>query len=122
MSEYQCYEFRAIDRALSLADKQEIRSISTLAQLTDLGFVNHDEIGDVTGAPWEFMARWFDLQLSIANWGTERLMIPCPGKAFRRTCSIVSSWASTRSNTAPPATILSSRSPGRTNGSRTTAG
>lgn len=91
MSDYQCYEFRAIDRALSLADKQEIKSISTRAQITDRSFVNHDEFGDVTGDPWEFMARWVDLHLSFANWGTGRLMIPCPGKAFRRECSIVSS-------------------------------
>jgi hypothetical protein len=47
VSDYQCYEFRAIDRALSLADKQEIKSISTRAQITDRSFVNHDEIGDV---------------------------------------------------------------------------
>jgi hypothetical protein len=63
VSEYQYYEFRAIDRALSLADKQEIRSVSTRARITDRSFVNHYEVGDVKGAPWEFMVRWFDLHL-----------------------------------------------------------
>ncbi|MGN6484943.1 MAG: hypothetical protein ACTHMX_11130 [Thermomicrobiales bacterium] len=78
MSEDQYYEFRAIDRALSLADKQEIRSVSTRARITGRSFMNHDEFGDVKGDPWELMAREFDLHLYVANWGTRRLMIRLP--------------------------------------------
>ena len=40
MSEYQYYEFRAIDRPLSKADKEYLRSVSSRAEISASSFVN----------------------------------------------------------------------------------
>lgn len=78
MSEYQYYEFQAIDRPLSTADREALRELSTRAQITTTRFVNTYEWGDFKGDPAELMDRWFDLHLYLANWGTRRLMIRLP--------------------------------------------
>lgn len=43
MSEYQYYEFAAIDRPLTRAEMAELRAVSTRAVITPSGFVNHYE-------------------------------------------------------------------------------
>ncbi len=78
MSEYQYYEFLAIDRPLDRAAQDALRSISSRAQITATSFTNHYEWGDFKGDPRKFMERWFDLHLYLANWGTRRLMIRLP--------------------------------------------
>jgi hypothetical protein len=40
MSEYQYYEFQAIDRPLSVKEMSELRSCSTRARITPTSFVN----------------------------------------------------------------------------------
>lgn len=82
MSEYQYYEFRAIDRSLTQADKEELRRISSRARITSRSFVNHYDFGDFKGDAWEFLERWFDLHLYVANWGTRRLMIRLPASSI----------------------------------------
>ena len=81
MSEYQYYEFHAIDRPLDRAAQNALRSVSSRARITATSFTNHYEWGDFKGDPRKFMERWFDLHLYLANWGTRRLMIRVP-KAF----------------------------------------
>jgi len=78
MSEYQYYEFLAIDRPLDRAAQDALRSISSRALITATSFTNHYEWGDFKGDPHKFMERWFDLHLYLANWGTRRLMIRGP--------------------------------------------
>ena len=78
MSEYQYYEFQAIDRPLSESDMEALRSVSTRARITATSFTNHYEWGDFKGNPRRFMERWFDLHVYLANWGTRRLMIRLP--------------------------------------------
>lgn len=78
MSEYQYYEFRAIDRPLDEAAQQALRAISSRARITTTSFVNHYEWGDLNGDPRALMAQWFDIHLYLANWGTRRLMIRVP--------------------------------------------
>jgi hypothetical protein len=78
MSEYQYYEFLAIDHPLDRAAQDKLRSISSRARITATGFTNHYEWGDLKGDPCKFMERWFDLHLYLANWGTRRLMIRVP--------------------------------------------
>ena len=51
MSEYQYYEFHAIDRALSERGRRELRACSTRATITSTRFVNHYEWGDLKGDP-----------------------------------------------------------------------
>lgn len=84
MSEYQYYEFQAIDRPLDRAAQQALRSISSRARITATSFTNHYEWGDLKGDPREFMERWFDLHLYLANWGTRRLMMKLPGRLLNR--------------------------------------
>jgi len=84
MSEYQYYEFRAIDRPLDRAARSALRSVSSRAQITARRFTNHYEWGDFSGDPHEFMARWFDLHLYFANWGTRCLMIGLPSRHMDR--------------------------------------
>ena len=78
MSEYQYYEFQAVDRPLSEADRSALRSLSTRARITSTSFTNHYNWSDFKGDPQQLMARWFDLHLYLANWGTRRLMIRLP--------------------------------------------
>jgi hypothetical protein len=78
MSEYQYYEFLALDRPLDHAAQDALRSISSRARITATSFINHYEWGDLKGDPCKFMERWFDLHLYLANWGTRRFMIRVP--------------------------------------------
>lgn len=78
MSEYQYYEFQAIDRPLSDADRRSLRDLSTRARITATSFTNSYEWGDFKGDPAALMERWFDMHLYLANWGTRRLMIRFP--------------------------------------------
>jgi hypothetical protein len=84
MSEYQYYEFQAIDRPLDHAAQEQLRSISSRARVTATSFVNHYEWGDFKGDPRKFMERWFDLHLYLANWGTKRLMLRVPARFVNR--------------------------------------
>jgi hypothetical protein len=84
MSEYQYYEFQAIDRPLTEADRQALRDLSTRARITATSFTNSYEWGDFKGDPAKLMERWFDLHLYMANWGSRRLMIRLPARLIDR--------------------------------------
>ena len=78
MSEYQSYEFVALDRPLTAAEMAELRSISTRAQITPARFVNEYQWGDLKADPAELLARYFDVHVYFANWGSRRLMFRLP--------------------------------------------
>ncbi len=84
MSEYQYYEFQAIDRPLGTADREALRAISTRARITATSFTNSYDWGDFKGDPARLMERWFDLHLYLANWGTRQLMIRLPTRMIDR--------------------------------------
>ena len=84
MSEYQYYEFQAIDRPLSEADRRALRDLSTRARITATSFTNSYEWGDFKGDPAKLMERWFDLHLYLANWGSRRLTIRLPARMVDR--------------------------------------
>jgi hypothetical protein len=84
MSEYQYYEFQAIDRPLSETDRQALRDLSTRARITATSFTNSYEWGDFKGDPAKLMERWFDLHLYLTNWGSRRLMIRLPKRLVDR--------------------------------------
>src|SRR5580704_17688955 len=84
MSEYQYYEFQAIDRPLDQAAQEALRSISSRARITATSFTNHYEWGDFKGDPPKLMEQWFDLHLYLANWGTRRLMMRLPKRLVCR--------------------------------------
>jgi hypothetical protein len=78
MSEYQYYEFRAVDRPLSGKDMKALRNISTRAQITPTSFVNEYNYGDFKGNPRKLVEQFFDVFLYVANWGTRRFMFKVP--------------------------------------------
>ena len=78
MSEYQYYDFRTIDRALTRAEIAELRSISTRAAITSTSFTNHYEWGDLKADPLKLLEKYFDAFLYIANWGTREFYLRLP--------------------------------------------
>jgi hypothetical protein len=60
MSEYQYYEFAAIDRPLTDDEMAALRAVSTRAAITPSGFVNHYEWGGLKADPLDWMQRYFD--------------------------------------------------------------
>jgi hypothetical protein len=74
MSEYQYYEFRAIDCPLDRKEMDELRALSTRAEITPTSFTNTYHWGDFKGKPAALMDRYFDAFIYVANWGTRRLM------------------------------------------------
>jgi hypothetical protein len=84
MSEYQYYEFRAIDRPLDDGELRALRSLSTRAEITQTSFVNTYHWGDFKGAPDALMDKYFDAFVYLANWGTRRFALRLPGRLLTR--------------------------------------
>jgi len=84
MSEYQYYEFAAIDRPLTRAEMEKLRAVSTRAVITPSGFVNHYEWGDLKADPSDWMRRYFDAFVYTANWCSCRLALRVPLATFGR--------------------------------------
>jgi hypothetical protein len=78
MSEYQYYEFLAIDRPLNPKDIQELRKLSTRAEITSTQFTNTYNWGDFRGSSSDMMEKYFDAHVYLANWGTRTLMLRLP--------------------------------------------
>jgi FtsZ-interacting cell division protein YlmF len=75
MSEYQYYEFQAIDRPLTDEEQKILRRYSGRARITSTRFVNSYSYGDFRGDESDWMAKYFDAFVYMANWGTHRLML-----------------------------------------------
>lgn len=93
MSEFQYYEFVAIDRPLSPSARKRLRAITSRATITATRLVNTYEWGDFKGDPHELVAKYFDAFLYYANWGTRRLMLRVPGtrldpKIVKQYCAV----------------------------------
>jgi hypothetical protein len=80
VSEYQYYEFLAIDRPLDDDAQAEVRSLSTRARITATSFVIEYHWGDFKGDPNSLMERYYDAHLYVANWGTHRVMFRLPSE------------------------------------------
>lgn len=82
VSEYQYYEFLAVDRPLTGAQRAQLRALSTRAEITATRFTNEYQWGDFRGDPRKMMEQYFDAHLYFANWGTRRLMLRVPRAAL----------------------------------------
>jgi len=78
MSEYQYYDFKAIDRALTKTEMAALRAISTRAVITSTSFTNHYEWGDLKADPLKLLEKYFDAFVYIANWGTREFHLRLP--------------------------------------------
>ncbi|MBK1648366.1 hypothetical protein [Rhabdochromatium marinum] len=78
MSEYQYYEFQAIDRPLTREEMAELRRYSTRAEITSSRFWNEYNWGGFKGDPRRWMECYFDAFLYLANWGSHWFMLRLP--------------------------------------------
>jgi len=78
MSEYQYYEFRAIDQPLNAKAQSELRAYSTRARITATSFINEYSWGNFKGNRNAWMENFFDAFLYLANWGTRELQLRLP--------------------------------------------
>ena len=85
MSEFQYYEFQAIDRPLTRPEMAELRKYSTRARITPTSFVNDYQWGNFKGDQDAWVERRFDAFLYLANWGTHILSIRLTAGSIRAT-------------------------------------
>jgi hypothetical protein len=78
MSEYQFYEFRAVDRPLTIKQQALLRRYSTRAEISGTRFVNEYHWGDFKGSVDGWMDKYFDVFVYVANWGTHILKLRVP--------------------------------------------
>jgi len=78
MSEYQYYEFQAIDRPLTVVEQDEVRALSSRVQLTPTQAIFTYSHGDFRGDPLTVLAAHFDAMLYVANWGSKQLAFRFP--------------------------------------------
>ncbi|HET9082215.1 MAG TPA: hypothetical protein VFO01_17090 [Trebonia sp.] len=78
MSEYQYYEFRALDRRLTAEQQQRLRSLSSRAEISATRLANEYSFGDFRGDPGRLLEEYFDAYLYAANWGTRELAFRLP--------------------------------------------
>jgi hypothetical protein len=78
MSEYQYYEFLAIDRPLTDQEQGTLRKYSSRATITSSRFVVDYSWGGFRGNAADWMEKYFDAFLHLANGGTHELMLRLP--------------------------------------------
>jgi len=78
MSEYQFYEFRAIDKPLSKEDKAEIGSWSSRTNPSNTGAIFTYSYGSFPKDVITVTEKYFDAMFSVSNWGTTRLIFKFP--------------------------------------------
>jgi hypothetical protein len=78
VSEYQYYEFQALDRPLTPEQMTELRRYSSRAQITPTSFINVYNWGDFKGDPMQWVERYFDAFLYLANWGSRWFLLRVP--------------------------------------------
>jgi hypothetical protein len=81
VSEYQYYEFQAIDRPLTRAEMDELRRFSSRARITPTSFVVDYSWGSFKGDEDAWMQKYFDAFLYLANWGTRVVKLRLPAGA-----------------------------------------
>lgn len=82
MSEYQYYEFLAIDRSLTADEMAGLRALSTRATITPVSFTNEYNWGNFKGDPGMLMQQYFDAHVYVDNWMTAIFMVRLPVEAL----------------------------------------
>src|SRR5437879_1060799 len=81
MSEYQYYEFAAIDGPISDEGLRYARSCSSRANVSRVRWQNTYTVGDFHGSV-DTLLKYYDAHFYIANWGTVRLGLAFPKGAI----------------------------------------
>jgi hypothetical protein len=108
VSEYQYYDFKSIDHALTKAEMAALRAISTRAVITTTSFTNHYEWGDLKADPLKLLEKYFDAFVYVTNWGTREFHLRLTQELvdFKHLKSILPG-KSTRVRSAGPFVVVS---------------
>ncbi|WP_405021259.1 hypothetical protein OHV05_34500 [Kitasatospora sp. NBC_00070] len=92
MSEFQFYQFVAMERPLTAEQMVEVRRTSTRAEITPTSFVNTYQWGDFKGSCEQLMESCYDAHLYFANWGDRKVVLrwsadDLPLEVARRYCA-----------------------------------
>lgn len=82
MSEYQYYEFVAVDKPLTSQEQAQLRERSSRATITTSSFVNEYHWGSLKGDPLDWVRRYFDAHVYSSNFGSCNLMLRIPRDAI----------------------------------------
>ena len=82
MSEYQLYEFLALDRPLSAEDLAYVRTLSSRVQPTPTQATFTYSYSSFPGDPLKLLAKHYDVMLYLANWGSKQLAFRFPKAAI----------------------------------------
>jgi len=82
VSEYQYFEFQAVDRPLTTREMAVLRRHSSRATITPTRFVSSYSYGNFKGDVAAWMEKYFDAFLFQANWGSRVLMLRLPSAAL----------------------------------------
>lgn len=83
MSEYQYYDFLAIDRPLTPAEMKWLRGITSRAVITSTRLTNEYQWGNFKGDSTELLERCFDAHVYVSNFGHCHFTIKFPDGAIR---------------------------------------
>ena len=78
MSEYQYYEFQAIDRPLTPEEQQAVARLSSRVDPHPRRAVFTYSWSDFPASAQDILARYYDAMLYMANWGSTQLMFRFP--------------------------------------------
>jgi hypothetical protein len=78
VSEYQYYEFQAVDRPLTLVEQEEVASLSSRVEPHPWRAAFVYNYSDFPADEKEVLARYYDAMLYAANWGSRQLMFRFP--------------------------------------------
>src|SRR5262245_16538631 len=78
MSEYQCYEFQAVDRPLSAEEQADVAKLTSRVDLSPYRAVFTYSFGDFRGNPVQVLGSYFDALLYLASWGSHHLYFRLP--------------------------------------------
>ena len=78
MSEYQYYEFQAIDRPLTEEEQQAVARLSSRVEPHPRQAVFVYHWSSFPGDPAKILAQYYDAMLYMANWGSRQLMFRFP--------------------------------------------
>ena len=84
MSEYQYYEFVAVDRQLTRDEMNQLRSISSRAKISSTHFCNTYNYGDLKAQPEQMLRDYFDAFVYDSNFSYRRFMVKMPKACFDR--------------------------------------
>ena len=78
MSEYQYYEFQALDRPLTREEQEAVASLSSRVEPHPRRAVFVYHYSDFRGNPEKVLAQYYDAMFYLANWGSRHLLFRFP--------------------------------------------